>query len=167
MKNNHKHHIKFQSVLLKIKTTSHKTNLSDPEYLENNVIISGIAEDDLKNPDDEKKIVVKIAKFCDVDINEADMKKCYQIGNNGKKQIKLVFRDKEKKELFMSKRKESQITTKNLKLTGDSIIYLNHELTRQNQLLFKLTRDKKRELQYKFAWFAQEKYFYAKLKIVK
>ncbi|KAL3288441.1 hypothetical protein HHI36_002886 [Cryptolaemus montrouzieri] len=90
------------------------------------------------------------------------MEKCYQIGNNGKKQIKLVFRDKEKKELFMSKRKESQITTKNLKLTGDSIIYLNHELTRQNQLLFKLTRDKKRELQYKFAWFAQGKIFLRK-----
>ncbi|KAL3279183.1 hypothetical protein HHI36_016696 [Cryptolaemus montrouzieri] len=88
-----------------IKTTSHKTNLTDQEHLENDVIISGIAEDDLKNPNDEKKIVVKIAKFCDVDINEADMEKCYQIGNNGKKQIKLVFRDKEKKELFMSKRK--------------------------------------------------------------
>ncbi|KAG5886597.1 hypothetical protein JTB14_001021 [Gonioctena quinquepunctata] len=89
-----------------------------------------------------------------IDLKEV---KCCRIGNKEKQDapIKVRFGSISDKEQFMQANMEIKIALEKLGLGSyKKLLYLNHDLTKQNQYLYKLARKFKKENDYQYVWFS-------------
>ncbi|KAG5873438.1 hypothetical protein JTB14_003428 [Gonioctena quinquepunctata] len=76
--------------------------------------------------------------------------------------IKVCFTSEKEKEEFLGARKKKMITSKDLGYEEGNVIYLNHDLTKANQYLFKEVLRYKKENNYRFAWINHGKIYIRK-----
>lgn len=125
------------------------------DQLKNNIIVSGITTEE-KSVRELKNVFVEIGKKLKVDLEEEDLE-CYKIGGESVKHLKVVFKKEDIKEKIMKSKKNISLNTKDFGFQEDKVIYINHDLTKENQRLFSKTREAKTKLKYKYAWFSQGK----------
>lgn len=128
------------------------------DTLKNNVVISGLPLKDNVDRNELNKFVIDIAKKLDVNISGKDIT-CYKVGKTEQKQLKVVFENADKKDLIMKNKRDLVLNTKHIGLSEDKIIYINHDMTIKNQLLFKKAREYKKEKAIKYAWYKDGKIF--------
>lgn len=125
--------------------------------LEKNIVISGIPKLG-ENVSENKQIVNDIAKVLKVNM-EAEEFKCAIIGHQQNKQLKVIFKKKETKDLLMTAKKNFALNATQVGFTENQTLYLNHDLTKENQIIFKLAREMKKEKKIKYVWFADNKLY--------
>lgn len=125
------------------------------DKLENNIVVCGIPVDG-KREEDLKGLVLDIGKKLKVNIEEGDVN-CMSVGKEEKQRLRVIFKKKELKYEIMKAKKSVALNTRDLGLQEDKIIYINHDLTWENQLLFSKVRESKDRLKYKYAWFSRGK----------
>lgn len=135
-------------------------NINDQELLNRNAIVSGLPMEH-KDLDQLKKTVQEIGKRLKVDIGDGDLN-CVKIGKPGEQKLKVIFKTEEVKDKIMKARRGKNLNTKDLGLENDAEVFINHDLTVANQLLYKKTREVKRNLGYKFAWVSHGRIFLRK-----
>lgn len=134
-------------------------NTNEQDKLKNNLMISGLSL--AENSENElKETVVKIGKKMKVNVQEEEIT-CAIVGKE-KKQLKVTFSNYETKEKIMKAKKDQTLKANELGFEQDHIIFLNHDLTVDNQKLLKKAREAKVQLKYKFAWYSNGKIFLRK-----
>lgn len=116
----------------------------------NNVIITGIPI--LSQYECPNEVVANLEEH--LDKNET-RKNCYRLGKRivgTSPPIKIEFANEQDKREFVKVVKQKKINTKDLGYDDFKRIYVNEDLTKEKQLLFKIVRQFKRDNKYKFAW---------------
>lgn len=129
-------------------------NTKKQELLNNSIIVSGLPTKQ-KQIEELKEIIVDIGKEINVKIGKEDFD-CIKVGKEEGERLKVVFKSNGVKEDIMKAKKGKTLSTKNFGFTKDTIVYINHDLTAENQQLYKKTRDAKKQLGYKYAWVNSE-----------
>ncbi|KAK9881846.1 hypothetical protein WA026_018033 [Henosepilachna vigintioctopunctata] len=128
-------------------------NSEKQSSLRNNIIINGFNE---IKATELKGQVLKTLKLIKNDLADNDIDKCTIIGKNEKPMIRVILKNYEDKKEIMKAKRDVNLSTKNLGLQDDRTLYLNHELTRENQILFKQAREMKKDFNYKYIWATEE-----------
>lgn len=128
------------------------------DTLKNNVVISGVPLKESMDRNELGAIVINIAKKLDIDIADEDFT-CHKVGKTVPKQLRVVFASADKKDMIMKNKKEHVLNTKQIGLSEDRIIYINHDMTIKNQLLFKKARECKKEGAVKYVWYKDGRIF--------
>lgn len=125
-------------------------NTREQHELNNNIVIQGVPR---KENEKVEEIVEKIAKTLNV-INNAD--KMYRLGSgsgNTAAPIKVIFKNADDKKKWMLAKKSKEVTTAVFGLNNNPTpIYINHDLTKQNLILFKAAKQFKKDNNYKYVW---------------
>ena len=135
-------------------------NTIKQDQLSNNILIGGITETNEENLQD---ILLQIANNVGVNLKEEEIEKCYRKksfnetdNNNDRskmpKQIFIKFKNKYIKTKIMNAKKQKDLNTKILNHHHHRPIYINEDLTKNNQLIFKKARELKRGKKVEFAW---------------
>lgn len=135
-------------------------NKNEQKELENNIVVSGIPQNNKQEA--LQNIVETVLDALEVNV---EVPKCYRIGKSGSMAppIKICFKNKEDKDKLMVVVKKKKITLASLGLENDDTqVYFNHDMTKRNQLLFMHTRKFKRENNYKYVWFTSGSIFLKK-----
>lgn len=136
-------------------------NKNEQNELRNNIIVNGVPYDKRENIED---IIKKMGEA--LQVQTVNKLKCFRIGkgrnHNGQMPIKVCFTSENEKEEFLEARKKKMINAKDLGYEEENIIYLNHDLTKANQYLFKEVLKYKRENNYRFAWISRGKIYMRK-----
>ena len=143
------------------KQLNREVNRSEQQNLKNNVIINGIPN---KTSEDPKEIVRKMASTMQVKLN-MDNVTAYRFGRrNGTRSapIKVIFSMEQDKACFMQAKKTKAITVPDLGFSETGDIFINHDMTRENQNLYKEARQFKKDNAYKYVWFKDGKVFLRK-----
>lgn len=137
--------------MLKIEKTMRKQ-----DELRNNIIVSGIPLKE-KDEDELKSVFVKIGRKMKVNL-DVDAMVFSKIGKE-QNQLKIVFENYSVKEDIMKAKKDVILKTKDFGFEQNNTIYINHDLTAENQQLLRKTREVKQQLNFKYAWYSQGKIF--------
>lgn len=125
------------------------------DKLGNNLVVCGVSVDG-KSKDELRRMVLDIGKKLNVNIEEKDVD-CVPIGREENKRLKVILSRKELKDEIMKAKKNVSLNTKDLGQQDSKTVYINHDLTWENQLLFSKVRAAKARLKYKYAWFSRGK----------
>ncbi|XP_045463884.1 uncharacterized protein LOC123673446 [Harmonia axyridis] len=128
-------------------------NRDEQSKLNKNVIISGLPKIK-ENNEENLNTVFRISEKLEVNLTK-EVVTCKRIGKGANSQLKVMFENEELKKKFMEAKKKTNLNSSQPGFVEKHPIYINHELTSENQLLFKNTRDFKRQYNYKFAWISQ------------
>lgn len=126
----------------------------------NNVVIKGLPIPEIPR-EDFKKTVKKIADKLKVALNEDDIR-CVPVGKDEKKQLKVIFLDHAKKEEIMKAKRNISLKSNDCGFQNNADLYINHDMSYESQVLFKIVRDFKKNNNYKFAWYSSGKIFLRK-----
>lgn len=129
-------------------TLRQNKEVQEQDKLLNNVVVQGIPIENANNEDITTHLI-NIAKLVNVNLNKDEFK----LQRLGKTIVKVKFTDFEKKKEIMVAKKNTIIKTSMIGFVEDKIIFLNHDMTRENQKLFKEARDFKKQENYKYVWF--------------
>lgn len=135
-------------------------NTHDQQLLNRNVVISGlpIEKYDLEQL---KKTVQKVGAKLSVAMDDEDVR-CTKIGKDSGQRLRVEFVTEELKDRLMEAKRGKNLNTKDLGLEGDKHVYINHDLTAANQLLYKKAREVKKNLKYRYAWVSHGKVYLRK-----
>lgn len=150
---------------LKIEVKELKSRINDLEEKdkEKNLLISGIELTGTENL--KTDIIDKITKALNVEIEKNEIETCYQIRKNNKNSpIILKLLNKSKKEEIIKRRKENGplfieecgIISKN------GIIYINEDLSKEKQKIFKEARELRKQKKIAFTWITGGKIYIRK-----
>lgn len=154
MEINNKMQSEIQNIQLQLDVLAQEKNHYEQKSLANNVIISGIPivsqQEDLNNIINQ--ICTTVGKPT---ISPTDMK-CFRIGRRevgASPPIKVEFASKSLREKFIYPKKNLfNITTKDLGYQENKKIFINEDLTKLNQELYKAALKFKKDNGYKFLW---------------
>ena len=107
-----------------------------------------------KDSEDVEELVIKVAAACDVNIKPEDIEAAHHVKSRTKKNLPIIvkFKSRKTKELIMTnKKKLANKKTTDFGYTGNDF-YINESLTQRNKNLLRLTRQKKKEKGYRYAW---------------
>lgn len=135
-------------------------NRTQQDLLKKNVIISGLPTEE-KELDDLKESVKHIGRRLNVVIKDEDVE-CVKIGKSESRKLKVIFKTEEMKESVMKAKRGKNLCTKDLGYERDETVYINHDLTIENQRLYKKTRQVKATLKFKYAWVSHGKIYLRK-----
>lgn len=144
----------------KLQTLEDRINAKEQKEKENNLLIVGIP----KQNEEPKKIVEKILKKMKVPVRNNDLLEAYRVSKKEDAPIavKLINQDI-KQNIMKTIRQLKGIRVRECELQGaDKNIYFNDDLTRQNQYLFKLTREYKQRKGLKSAYVSNGKIYLKK-----
>lgn len=149
--------LKNQNEILtsKIENIEYIMDEDKQKQLQNNLVITGISEVENENL---KQIVMEIGKVLEVNIQEEDIqhveRKFTTSKNSGfPKSIIIQFKKENLKNEILTQNKTKRINTRSLNNTCEKRnIYIQQQLTKRRQYLYKLARDLKRENLIKYAW---------------
>ena len=104
------------------------------------------------------EIVAKMGNVFNVPVDKV---KAYRLGKGGQHPapIKLCFDNEKNKNELLQAKKKKKITTKDLGYSVENFIYVDHDLTKKNQELYKQARLFKRDKQFKFIWIKNGKIY--------
>lgn len=123
-----------------IKKLENKMIQSEQKEKENKIIISGLKQVSNANISESVKKV-----FRRLDLETLQYKQCYKLNNKDSSPILVELSNKQDKTFLFRKRKEiGRITAESCGLHGEAV-YFNEDLTTENQILFKLARDARRQ----------------------
>lgn len=128
--------------------------------LKNNIVVSGLPIKGEKNEQLKSKFQ-RIAEKLEVSM-ENEVFQCVAIGKENKKHLKVIFESSKKKEEIMKAKREISIKLNDIGYNESTNIFINHDMTYENQELFKKVRDFKRENNYKYAWYSHGKIYLRK-----
>lgn len=117
-------------------------NSENQHNLKNIIIISG-SKNLNQEEDGIETIVIKMAKKRNIDVKQNEIIESKTMGKKEDPKIKVTFDNNEIKKIMEGKK--TQISTKDIGLIEESILNINHELTLENQKLYKLARDFRRQ----------------------
>lgn len=120
--------------------------------LKNNIVISGLPINGEKNEQLKSKFQ-KIAEKLEVSLENEEFQ-CVAIGKENKKHLKVIFEGSKKKEEIMKAKKNISIRLNDIGYNERTNVYINHDMSYENQELFKKVRDFKKENNFKYAWYA-------------
>lgn len=151
---NKKMESEIQNIQLQLDVLAQEKNHYEQKSLANNVIINGIPivseQEDLNN------IINKISTTVGKPTISPTDVKCFRIGKKEigtSPPIKVEFASKSIKEKFIYPKKSLfNITTKDLGFQENKKIYINEDLTKLNQEIFKKALKFKKDNGYKFLW---------------
>ena len=128
-------------------------NRREQRELSNNLIIHGVP---YKTNEKVDEIIKNIGGLLDVSLNNQSFT-AVRLGKENQKTnlIKVTFQDENTKQKIIKSPKRRQLNTSKLGLNIDKPIFLNHDLTKQNQELFKKANDFKKENGFKFLWISK------------
>lgn len=132
-----------------INILSQTKKLQEQEKLENNVILQGIPIEE-STKEGLNKCVTKIADKLKINLTSTD----FSVQKIGKRNLKVKFNEKEKKDELMKAKKNTTLKLNMIGFQEDNNIYINHDMTQENQKLFKEARDLKKTSGYKYVWFS-------------
>lgn len=138
-----------------VQILKNERNKREQNKLSNNIIISGLPALG-ESEEENKKLVIEVGRRLKVDIGVNDLA-CGPIGKREKTQLKVSFTKNEIKNKIMEAKRNTQLDSTHLGFSEKKTVYINHDLTFENQQLFKKTRDFKRQMNYKFAWISDGK----------
>lgn len=123
-----------------IKKLEVKVSLSEQKEKENKIIISGLKQERGANLPEVVKTVFKR-----MSMESLQIKQCYKLSERENSPISVELCSKQDKSALFKRRKEiGKITADSCGLQG-GIIYFNEDLTMENQRLFKLARDARKQ----------------------
>lgn len=130
------------SLQIKVKEMEQQMSVSEQKEKECNLIITGVP----KQEDEPKTVIKKLFKAMKVEVRETDIQDVYRIAKRENAPILIKFSNRELRLKLQKRIKEIRGIKVNEcgLLGGDTNIYLNEDLTRFNQLLFKRTREFKK-----------------------
>ncbi|KAL3288229.1 hypothetical protein HHI36_002678 [Cryptolaemus montrouzieri] len=109
---------------------------TDQNEIENNIIIDGLINvRDVQNEYQMKKVVIDMGKKISVNNTEADF--ACETMPKSHKVPRVKFKSIEKKDALMQAKKELTIKAQDIGLQGNSIVYINRDLTNETQSLFR------------------------------
>lgn len=154
--------LKKQNIEFKKQLETLKAEKSDEKQklLKNNIILSGF-EKKIETNEEMRTLALKTVQLVKKDINRDDIE-CSKVGYKEKAKIRITFRNYEDKKIVMAEKRKTTLSTKKLGLQEDNVLYINHELTRENQYLFKEAREFRKQFNYKFVWANEEKVYLRK-----
>lgn len=137
-----------------------KINQQEQKEKENNIVVTGIPKQD----QDLKVTVCKIVETMKVQISENEIQEVYQINKREGGPIVLKLTNRDAKQKIINRVKQLKgIRVQECGLDGgNKSIYFNDDLTRQNQLLFKKTREIRREKGFRAAYVTNGKIYLKK-----
>lgn len=124
-------------------------NKDEQSKLNKDVIISGLPKIK-ENNEENLNTVFRIGEKLEVNLTK-EVVTCKRIGKGANSRLKVMFENEELKKKFIEAKKKTNLNSSQLGFVEKHPIYINHELTSENQLLFKNERDFKRQFNYKFA----------------
>ncbi|CAH0555156.1 unnamed protein product [Brassicogethes aeneus] len=133
--------IEINNLQKKVVNLENEKNHIERKNLKNNIIISGLP---VVKKENLTRTVVELAKKYNVLLKNEDFV-CSQVGKaneDGKQLIKVKFNKESDKERIMKSKKEINLKADVLRLSTDSDIYINDELTKCNRNLFTEARKK-------------------------
>ena len=85
---------------------------------------------------------------------DTEIQACHRVGLKHDTTIICKFGNRKLRDAFLQKRKQTRnISGKDLGLKAKDVkVFINESLTRKNKYLFKLARDKKKEIGWDFVW---------------
>lgn len=130
------------SLKQRVETLENKLNSSEQKERERNLVVTGIPEQE----GEPKNTIQKVMEALKVEINEEDILEVYPV--NTKKDSPLIVKLKNtqiKHKIIKGVRMLKGIKVRECGLTGENKnIFFNDDLTKQNQYLFKKTREYKK-----------------------
>ncbi len=114
--------------------------------------ISGIPRE---NGEDSTALVLKVGKAIGVECDGEDIEACHRIGPKKDAAIICKFQSRKMKSEFMRRKKElKNVNSKDLEVETPKPlkIFINESLTKMNKELFRLVRERKKEMNWQFAW---------------
>ncbi|CAG9822891.1 unnamed protein product [Phaedon cochleariae] len=138
-----------------------KLNWQEQREKEKNLILCGVPDQLNKNTN---QITMDIARTVSVSIKEDDIESSYRVNKKDSAPILVKLRTIEKKkEMIIAAKKMRGIKVNDCGLEGTNRnIFFNDDLTLQTQMLFKKTRDLRKEKNYKSAYCIGGKIFLRK-----
>lgn len=131
-------------------------NKEKQNQLQKNVVINGIATLNKSMSNNELiTIVQKIGDASNTKIEREDIDGVEVFGETEKLILKIKFSEEETKEKLMKAIKiKKGIRNEEIGSNGEEgSIYINHDLTKEHQLLYKKCRDLKKNNNFKFVWY--------------
>ncbi|CAH0551092.1 unnamed protein product [Brassicogethes aeneus] len=134
---------------------NHEINKTKQAKLEKNLIIVGMKKSD---DNDYKKLVKRLGDVCNVKIGDGEIEYVQKLEKNDEKPIvKVALTSIEAKEKLLTAYKSKKgLKQEEIGQQGSDYIYINHDMTLENQSLFKKARSLKKEIDIKYVWFSQE-----------
>ena len=133
-------------------------NSREQQELNNNVVVQGIP---FKEQEKVEMVVQKLADCLKVANNTESSFRMGERKEGKANPIKISFKNADDKKKWMIAKKAKEITLKDLGLqqigSENQIIYINHDLTKENISLFKAAKEYKNNKGYKFLWISDGK----------
>lgn len=154
-----------ENEMLKEKVRKMEISVEDLEqYSRNrNIEINGIP---FTKDENLEKIVKDIGIDINVEIKDGEIDVVHRIptrNNKNPEPVVVQFLSRKKRDEMIQKAKDKQITTTTLNMSGPQrTIYINEHLTKQRKRLLYETKQKKKEMAYKFVWTKGGKVFLRK-----
>lgn len=144
----------------KVQLLENKINYQEQKEKQNNLIIVGVP----KQPDDIKKTVSKITVALQVTKAEENITETFRIGKKEDGPIMVKFKNHEiKYEIIKNIRKTKGLKVSECGLLGkNNNIYLNEDLTQNNQMLYKKAREVKKQKKFKSVYCSHGKIYVRK-----
>lgn len=143
------------------KQLSSEINKSEQREIKNNAILKGIP---VSTTADDGELVKKMGNLLEVPVGRF---KSYRLGraSNGERPalLKVCFENENDKLSFIKAQKRKKLSTIDLGFKDlNNNIYIEHDLTKKNQELYKEARKYRKEHDYKFVWIRDGKTYIRK-----
>lgn len=142
-----------------VSSLKNRLNILEQEQKDKNLIINGI------NYEDNENLIEKVSQvFTKLNVDSHNIREASRLGKNKQNSPILVQLQnrKIKNEILQKRKKKGQLTALECGFTKNRNIYINEDLTLENQLLFKIARKLRFEGKLKYTWIVDGKIFVKK-----
>lgn len=144
----------------KITTVESRVDIVEREVNKKSLVITGIQAPAEEEEEDLVDVVVKISKFLGSTVPKGEIDDVWRFGKE-KERIKVIFlRTITKRNLLKKIRERKKLSTKELNLEGDHQIYLNEDLGKGAQEIWKKARQLKKQKLIDRVWTSEGRILY-------